>query len=239
MIRGIERLAKDMSVRMMRQEAVANNLANATTSGYKTQRPFVSVLKDAVGASKPAGSGEVAGLYTDFSQGPIDRTERTLDVAIEGDGFFVVDTPAGLRYTRSGNLTLSDDGTLVTQAGHPVMGSGGPITITGENITITAEGALYAGADEVGVLKIVTFDNPQALVNEGNMFAGPADEGRQSDMKTTQVIQGALERSNVGTIDEMVEMITLGRGFEAAQKAITMQDESAKQLIDRVGQIGG
>jgi flagellar basal-body rod protein FlgG len=238
MIRGIERLAKDMSVRMMRQDAVANNLANATTSGYKTQRPFVSVLKDAVGSTKPAGPTEDAGLYTDFSQGPIDRTERTLDVAIEGDGFFVVDTPAGLRYTRSGNLTMSDDGTLVTQAGHTVMGSGGPITITGQSITITAAGAIYAGVDEVGVLKIVTFDNPQALVNEGNMFASPTDEGRQCDMKTTQVIQGALERSNVGPIDEMVEMITLQRGFEADQKAIIMQDESAKQLIDRVGQIG-
>jgi flagellar basal-body rod protein FlgG len=238
MIRGIERLAKDMSVRMMRQEAVANNLANATTSGYKTQRPFVSVLKDAVGSAKPAGRDEVGGLYTDFSQGPIDRTERTLDVALEGEGFFVVETPAGLRYTRSGNLTLSDDGTLVTQAGHPVMGSGGPITITGDGITITTGGAIYAGSDEVGAVKIVTFDNPQGLVNEGNMFASPADEGRQCDMKTTQVIQGALERSNVGPIDEMVEMITLARGFEAEQKAITMQDESTKQLIDRVGQIG-
>jgi flagellar basal-body rod protein FlgF len=239
MIRGIERLAKDMTVRMMRQDAVANNLANATTSGYKTQRPFVSVLADAVGTTKPAGQEEVAGVYTDFTEGPIDRTERPLDVAIDGDGFFAVQTPAGLRYTRNGNFTLSEDGTLVTQAGYPVMGTGGPITITGDSsITITAAGAVYSGSDEVGVLKVVTFDNPGTLVSEGNMFLSPADEGRQCDMKTTQVMQGALERSNVGPIDEMVEMITLERGFEADQKSIVMQDESAKQLIDHAGQMG-
>jgi flagellar basal-body rod protein FlgF len=239
MIRGIERLAKDMTVRMLRQEAVAANLANATTSGYKTQRTFVSVLKDAVGGAPQADRADGAGLFTDFSQGPIDRTERSLDVALEGDGFFVVDTPVGSRYTRCGNFTLSDDGTLVTQAGHPVLGGSGPITITGDNVVITAEGTIYANNEEIGSIRVVAFDNPQGLANEGNMFASLVEEGRPCDMKTTKVIQGALERSNVGPIDEMVEMIALQRGFEAGQKAITMQDESARQLIDRAGRIGG
>ncbi|HVP58679.1 MAG TPA: flagellar basal-body rod protein FlgF [bacterium] len=242
MIRGIERLAKDMTVKMMRQEAVANNLANATTSGYKTQRPFVTVLQNAVGSTQPAGQSQVTGLYTDFTEGPIDSTERPLDFAIEGDGFFVIDTPQGLRYTRNGNFTLSEDGTLVTQAGYRVMGSGGPITINSQNntdnITMTAEGLIYSGSDQVGALKIVTFDNPEALVSEGNMFASPSGEGRQCDMKTTQVIQGALERSNVSPVDQMVEMITVGRGFETDQKSIMVQDDSAKQLIDRAGKMG-
>ena len=239
MIRGIERLAKDMTVRMLRQDAVASNLANATTSGYKTQRTFGSVLEDAVGGAGQTERAGAADLYTDFSQGPIDRTERQLDVALEGEGFFVVDTPVGLRFTRCGNFTLSDDGTLVTQAGHPVLGGSGPITVTGDSVVITAEGAIYANNEEIGSLRVVTFDNLQSLANEGNMFASLVEEGRPCDMKSTQVIQGALERSNVSPIDEMVEMIAVQRGFEAGQKAITLQDESAKQLIDRAGSIGG
>jgi flagellar basal-body rod protein FlgF len=226
MIHGIQRLARDMKLRIFRQEVIASNLANATTPGFKAQRAFDSHLKDAIGT------------YTAFGQGPIEHTQRKLDLAIQGEGFFVIDTPSGERFTRCGSFTLTESGFLATHSGDLVMGTGGPIAISGQDLQISPDGRVIVDGDEAGALRIVYVPDPQALVREGNVYASGLAVHTEADMNRTEVIQGALERSNVSPIDEMVEMISLNRGFEADQKSITLQDESAKQLIERVGSTG-
>jgi flagellar basal-body rod protein FlgF len=238
MLRGIERLAKDMSAKIVKQELVANNLANATTPGFKTQRAFRSMLEASVGRTGNDRDAGTIETYTSFSQGPIEQTHRDLDVAINGEGFFVVDTPYGERYTRSGSFTLASGGLLATQSGDLVLGAGGPIPISGSNLSITPDGKVVVDGDEVDTLRVVTFDSPERLVREGNMYAAESQSAVDADMTRTELIHGALERSNVSPVDEMVEMISIHRSFEAAQRGIRLQDESARRLIERSGGSG-
>jgi len=233
MIRGIERLAKDMTVRMLRQEKVTGNLANVSTSGFKGERVFLSMLKADPGGPRPLRQAEQrARSYTDFSQGPIDYTQRRLDVAIDGDGFFVVETPDGERFTRCGNFTVNEQGFLAMQSGDLVLGSEGPVPILGENVSITSDGTVLVDNGEVGRLKVVTFSDCQTLVREGNMFAQTSEAYSDLDSSKMRLIQGALERSNVSAVDEMVNMIAISRSFEAEQKSVRMQDDATKQLLD-------
>jgi flagellar basal-body rod protein FlgG len=222
-----------MSAKITKQELIANNLANATTPGFKTRRAFRSLLKANIG---PAGDADEAGsieTYTSFAQGPIEHTHRNLDVAINGDGFFAIDTPYGERYTRCGSFTLTQSGLLATQVGDPVLGSGGPIAIAGQDLSITPDGRVVVDGEETATLRIVSFDNPELLVREGNIYASAGQAYIEADMTRTELIHGALERSNVSPVDEMVEMISIHRNFEAEQRSIKLQDESARRLIDR------
>ncbi len=233
MLRGIERLANDMKARILGQELIANNLANVNTAGFKSQRAFKAILNESVSASNTT-----LRLYTSFEQGPIEQTDRPLDVAINGEGFFVIQTPYGERYTRCGAFTLSQSGILTTLSGEPVLGNGGPIPIDGQQVTIGKDGTIYVDGDEVGTLRIVRFEDPQGLLREGNRFAAGKQPPIPINPEETEIIQGALERSNVNPIDEMVEMINLHRNFETAQRSIKLQDQSARQLIEQAGRIG-
>ena len=244
MIDGVKKMARDMSVKVLRQELVANNLANVNTPGFKTQRAFTAVLKKSMGAEaaqvgeRARGEGGLAtSIYTSFEQGRIEYTHRSLDLAIDGEGFFVVDTPYGERFTRSGSFTLTEAGLLATYGGNLVMGQGGPIAIQGGEIEITPDARVSVDGEEVDTLKIVTFSAPENLARSGNTFASTTEPYNEVDFTRTQVVQGALERSNVNPIDEMVEMIALHRGFEADQQSIRLQIDASKKLLERVGDI--
>ena len=255
MVDGVERLGKDMSIKVLRQELVANNLANANTPGFKTQRAFSTLLKRSMAGggagrvaeaaaevtSKPAGAGgeeqRITGIYTSFEQGRIEYTHRELDLAIDGEGFFVVDTPFGERFTRSGSFTLTEAGLLATYGGNLVMGSGGPIAVEGEQVEVTPDGKVVVDGEEVDTLKVVAFPNPENLDRQGNTFVSNTETYHEADFSRTQIVQGALERSNVDPIGEMVEMIALHRGFEADQRSITLQIEASKKLLERVGDL--
>jgi flagellar basal-body rod protein FlgF len=257
MIDGVKKMAKDMSVKVLRQELVANNLANVNTPGFKTQRAFATVLKQSMGAEaarmteadrgssvageatpQPSGeAGQITSIYTSFEQGGIEYTHRDLDLAIDGEGFFVVDTPFGERFTRAGCFTLSEAGLLATYGGSLVMGQGGPIAIQGEAVKVTPDGTVLVDGEEVDTLKIVTFANPENLDRQGNTFAPTTQPYEEVDLSQTQIVQGALERSNVNPIDEMVEMIALHRGFEADQKSITLQIDASKKLMEKIGDL--
>jgi flagellar basal-body rod protein FlgF len=278
MIDGVKKMAKDMSVKVLRQELIANNLANVNTPGFKTQRAFSTVLKQSLGTgaaqmgegvgggdgvsrgpalpdaiaasnglaapkpsvpSKPLGEDgqKTVAIYTSFEQGRIEYTHRSLDLAIDGEGFFVVDTPLGERFTRAGSFTLSEAGLLATYGGNLVMGQGGPIAIQGEQVEVTPDGRVVVDGEEVDTLKIVTFSAPETLARSGNTFASTTEPYDEVDFAQTQVVQGALERSNVNPIDEMVEMIALHRGFEADQQSIRLQIDATKKLLERVGDL--
>ena len=132
MIKGIYASGTGMMPRMLKLEVIANNLANISTAGFKRDNIFVQIMKNTA-VAQTKGGGDLSGLnvkeYTDFSEGSLSPTSNKLDLALQGSGFFVAQTPNGPRYTRNGSFSLSTDGTIVTSQGYPVLGAGGPIQL--------------------------------------------------------------------------------------------------------------
>jgi flagellar basal-body rod protein FlgF len=218
---------------------ITNNLANASTPGFKrTRTTFRQFLDSASSAS--AGDGvsgrKIAPENTiDFSQGITTPTGRNLDVALEGDGFFVVETPSGPLYTRCGKFRTNNDGQLVDPMGRLVGGENGPITVppsvsTGD-VTIGRDGQVSAGARPLGKLKIVTFTDPSQLTSVGSgCFQAKAD-AEVKDADKVSVQSGFYESSNVSVVEEMVGLLTVSRMYEASLKTISAQDDKNKQIL--------
>lgn len=225
-------------------EKVSNNLANVNTVGYKGDHPsFESLLIN------KAGKGDMGGLTApvslvgmeegiDLRQGAIIQTGNSLDFAIESKGFFVVDTPQGTRYTRSGNFSINSDGVLATAGGLPVMGKGGILDISGGNIVALEDGTLMSGSNDVGSLKIVRIEDGGKLIKEGDNLFSLAEGGPELPDEEARVIQGALEASNVNVVAEMTMLINISRAYEAYQKVIRAMDEVSGKAINEVGKVG-
>lgn len=207
---------------------ITQNIANANTSGYK--RSVTSFASTLAAASAPTGQTQ-----TDFTQGHLMQTGRNLDLALEGKGFFVVDTPQGVTYTRGGVFNLNPQGQLVDFAGNPVAGENGPITVprtAGANtLTVSTTGDVSAGGHKLGKLKIVEFQAGTKLESLGNCcFRAPAKADPQVSKKTV-VHQDCQEASNVSIVEEMVDLVKVTRMYEANAKTITTQDEGGKSLL--------
>ena len=238
----IEMLASSMRSLTQRHEILANNLANASTPGYKADG---FVLSSPHGASANAAGWAVAASedapgsgWTDFSPAAIRRTERELDVAIDGSGFLVVQTPRGLRYTRGGALSVRPDGTLVNPAGFPVLGERGQITLRSAKTEITNEGEVQDDGQTVDQLRIVDFPKPYQLRKDSTgLLAPPRGAGDPTPATDFHVVAGALEDSNVGSVRTMVQMIELLRSYESAQRAIQAADEADRYVSNDMGRV--
>lgn len=228
-------------VQSARMEIITNNLANTDTPGFKADYLSLNLVKPPAGL--PAGSvrqddlGPRISFYTDFSAGEFRATGNNLDFAIEGDGFFAVETPEGVQYTRKGNFTVNKDGTLVTQEGLPVLGDAGPIQIEGEDIRCDQEGNLYAGDEQVAKLRIVRIEDKTRLEKSGESLFRLKDGGVAAAAEGAFVRQGFLEGSNVTVIRAMTEMIEALRGYEAYQKMMQTIDENTSKSVNEVGRI--
>ena len=227
MERGLYIAASGMLSELARQDILANDLANAATPGYKSdrtaQRSFAEVmLKSSVTGNQIGSLGTgvaIAQQVTDLSPAPIKDTGEPLDFAIGGDGFFGVQTPDGMRYTRNGRFTADGQGRLVDQLGNAVIGR------DGAPVTVGADGTVPAGALGVfGVLGAVK-------AGEG-YFTGAA-----ATQLPTTVRSGALEGSGVDPARKMVDMMASMRAFEAGQKVITTIDETLGKAANQVGSI--
>ena len=210
-------------------EIISNNLANLNTAGYKADRMRFSDLMDRQ-------------VYTDMSQGPVQVTGEQLDLAIRGKGFFQVRTPQGIRLTRAGHFTMDADGTLVTQAGYPVLGAGGTtisLNPEGGRVTIDQEGNITQDGEIVGRIEIVEAVDPNNLEKAGyNLWTGKGGTPpAKRPAKDYGLIQGALERSNAKVVVEMVEMIQAFRAFESYQKAIQVMQEIDTKAATQVGRV--
>ena len=176
-------------------------------------------------------------LYVDHTEGSLEATGRDLDVAIQGDGFFVVETPTGEAYTRNGNFTLSPDGTLVNADGFPVLSEGGPITLTDEKVTIGTDGVVTLGNALVSRLRLVAFEDAGELIKtSGTLFTAPANVLPIAPA-TMNVRQGYLEKSNVNIMREMVDMIDSYRMFETGQKMIQIQDDTLSKAVNELPRV--
>lgn len=227
MISGIFNLIDGALIQQQRFETISNNLANINTNGFKKNMvSFKETLTMAISSE------------TDFSPGQARYTGNKLDVALGAKGFFKVDTPNGVRYTRNGSFAIKADGVLVTQNGDTVLGQNGPIHITGNEVTIGSDGQIVVDNEPAGKLLIADFEEPQLLKKEGGSYY--IYQGDDSGVSTTDdviVRQDYLESSNVNPTEEMIKMIETYRVFESLQKAISSLDQASKEMINVYGTV--
>ncbi len=242
MIKGIYISRAGMDPKLSRMEIIANNLANINTIGFKRDALFIRKLEE-ITSEQLQANGTLSGLhveqFTSYMEGAFKQTNNPLDVAIQGDGFFVIETPQGQMYTRNGNFSIATDGTLVTGQGHPVLGEGGHILfrelekIEAAVLRVDEHGFISLDGELVGRLRVVTFDSLRDLKKEGGYFS--ANNTLERDLVPGEgghlIRQGFIEESNVDAIQEMVYMIELSRNFEAYQRMIQTQDSSLDQTM--------
>jgi flagellar basal-body rod protein FlgG len=239
MDRGLYIAASGMLAEQTRQDQVANDLANASTPGYKADRSaqasFGRLLLENRATGQPIGTldlgARIAAVRTDMTAGSLKETGSSLDVALDGEGFLTVQTGAGTRYTRDGQLAVDPQGRLATATGYPLLDdSGRPITVGGTNgLHIAADGTVSRSGGRIARLGVASLTSP---LKEGDtLFAGTP--GRRP--AGTAVRQGFLEGSGVNAATAMVEMITSLRTFESDQKAIQTIDETLQKGIQAGG----
>lgn len=241
MFPGIYNAAKAMQFAEHQHEVSANNLAHINSPGHRrqvlTHHEFSAHLNgERNPPPRPNRSGDLyEGLETDFSAGPTKSTGRPLDVAIEGDGFFVIEGPQGPLYTRNGAMYLGDDGQIVTIDNLPVLGQGGPLqappNTSSEAIVISHDGSVYAGQTLVGQLQLAVPADLRDLRKMGDsLYAADAD----ATIETVEgrFRQGMLEQSNVTPVNELVNLLVASRQYEAAQKVLSALSEALQQRID-------
>jgi len=233
MVQGFYAAAAGMVAQMAAQEVVAHNLANAATPGYRHRNivtsSFPAVLSAAQTSSAPAAS---SGPSVDFRPGSLQRTDRSSDLALQGDGWFTLQTPAGLRYTRDGRFTVTADHRLVSLDGSVVMGCQGPIVLPGSDFSVDSRGQVFSEGRLVDQLFLAQFDGPSQLQVTGPAQFGARVAPRQS--ATAEVLSGYLEQPNFAPVTELVQMISLYRLYEANQRALQMQDRTVDVLVNKV-----
>jgi len=245
-------LSRQMSLQH-EMEVVANNVANIDTNGFKAdfslfEEYLMSGARDANFrmADRQVSFTRDRGTLIDLNQGPLQRTGNPLDVAINGDGFLVINTPQGERYTRNGALEISPQGELVTSEGYQVLGDGGPITFQTQDtgITINQEGTVSVKdpsnttvAIIRGQLRVVSFAQAQRLQKEGgSTFSAPADMTANPSTKS-KVVQGALEKSNVRPIIEMSRMIEVSRSYTMIANLLQSRGDLDKTAIQQLADV--
>ncbi|NLU10231.1 MAG: flagellar basal-body rod protein FlgF [Tepidanaerobacter acetatoxydans] len=258
MIRGLYTGASGMLSEMSRTDVISNNLANVNTSGFKKDRAIfralpemnihrfddpITVGLDRVIDPRPfigmLGTGAMLDeINTDFSQGAIKVTSNPLDIALRGEGFFEVQTPEGIRYTRDGSFTMDREGYIVTSDGYYVLGENGPVLLPQEgDIVISQQGEVTVSGQFVDRLRIVNFADQGQLIKQGSNLYNSQTPMIQADDEVVQVVQGALEGSNANTISEMVDLITAFRAYEASQKVIQTHDETLDRAVNDIARI--
>lgn len=277
-LKGIYTALSGAVAQSLKLDTIANNIANVNTTGFKkdqqTFSEYLTTLEKEQDVMKvprmPASIDsfyelnggdkafvDAAGTYTNFEQGSLKSTGGKLDVAIDGQGFFEVGTPTGVKFTRAGNFTVDGNGQLVTKDGNPVLlegGEGEDGLISGDNfdnrtvrvsgtqpIVISDAGEVFEGETKLGKLSVVNVANTDALQKVGNNYYTTKDNMNAdiTAIKNPSLKQGFLETSNVNIINEMTDMIMAQRVFEGTQKAISAYDNMSDKLINQVGNTKG
>jgi flagellar basal-body rod protein FlgF len=234
-------------------DIVSNNIANLNTAGFKADGAvFSEYLMPTARAEQFATADQQLSFvqdratWRDMSEGPRQHTGNPLDVSIEGDGFLVVETPRGERYTRNGAMQINAAGELVTSAGYRVLGETGPLTFNSDdrNIVINPDGSVRvreganANSDAGrGRLRVVRFANAQLLEKDGSStFAAPAGVLPEA-APTARLVQGTIEKSNVRSIAEMSRMIELTRAYANVATMLQQESDLRRSAIERLAEV--
>lgn len=257
MIRGIYTSGYSMLTLSRKMDSVANNMANVNTNGFKKDTVVFEEFSDVLAkrffdrsdnSSRPVNIGnmslynDIAEVHVDFSQGAFEHTGVNTDVAINGDdnAFFTVAVAQGNEYreyyTRDGSFYLDPQGRLVTRDGDFVMGQNGVITLNGSDFVITNRGEIIQNEQYVDTLQIRKFQNPESLRKFGYNLLTVTDQTREAAFEGT-IEQGYVEKSNVDSVKEMVDMITVLRAYESNQKLLQYQDATLDKAVNEIGRI--
>jgi len=249
MIRGLYTATNGMVTLNKQMEVVTNNLANAMTPGYKAdqliEQSFADQLAMRVDPGAMPGKAQAVGLinagvhvsevFTDFENGVLDQTGIGTDLALTGNGFFVVEAGTGRRFTRNGQFSLDAEGYLTTGSGERILGNNGPIQVGSSSFQVSASGRITHtnGTDQ---LQLVTFDDLRALRKEGNnLYSNQGAEESPAEFASVQ--QGSLETSNLDLTEQVTDMIMISRSYEINQRMIKMLDEKLGKAVNDVGRV--
>ena len=224
--------------------ASANNVANMSTPGFKSQRVmFVDYLNKGKDAQPKDAIHQVQdyGSYRDITQGTLQMTGNDLDIALEGEGYMAVTMPGGeTSYTRNGSFSLNDRGELVTKQGYAVQGAnGGTIVIPPEarHITVSPDGFVSTEQGEVGPLKVTNFENHQAMQELGDGLYSMAEGAAEIPPERLSFVQGAVESSNVNPILEMNRMVEVLRAYQSTYRMLTNDHERIRGTIQKLTRV--
>jgi flagellar basal-body rod protein FlgF len=226
-------------------DMLANNIANASSAGFKADREFYNLYTSAEASAGDDGSAPANQLpvierhWTDFSQGTLTTTGNPLDLALTGGGFFLVQTPNGTLYTRDGNFRLSPDGKLQTQDGYAVLSSERkPIVLDpSQEIDISSDGTIQQGGEQVAVLGIASFQDLNALEKQGSNYYRFRLSSLPPQLAAPDVHQGALESANAQPAEAAVRLVAVMRQFEMLQKAMNIGGDMCRRSIEEVAKV--
>ena len=252
MIKGLYSAVTAMVMNAARQQVLSHNISNMQTPGFKqiltTAQDFMQNQDVYSNGYTVNGKIDYLGLlglgtqsgeeYIDFQQGALEDTGNPLDFALQGNGFFTVETPDGQRYTRDGRFLRDADNNLVTVDGFQVLDdAGGPIQLPDGDVSVSPDGAISVNGEAVATLGIGVFATPETELQhtEGNLFTGPAASTGED---VPRVVQGYLETSNANPSQLMTQLVEVARSYEAAQKLVQNQDELLGKAIASLGRIG-
>jgi flagellar basal-body rod protein FlgF len=226
---------------------VANNIANLGTAGFKNEQVKFSEYMMPVARAEtfPANRDkrlsyvEDHGTWQDFSAGPVEITENQFDLAMDGDAFFAVQTPNGVRYTRNGEFQLNTEGTLVTNEGYPVMSTAGPIQFadTETKVTVGKDGTVSTDQGPRGRLLLMRFADQQSLVAEGSSLFRAEGLGAELAPGEGGVQQYAIEKSNVQAVVETTRLVEINRAYQTLAEIMKRGDELRRSAIERLGDV--
>jgi flagellar basal-body rod protein FlgF len=233
--------AAGAEARLTQLDVLADNLANVDTAGFRSgtvvfEAELEAALLDQGDGLPQTGRAFVAATQAAIrgESGPIRPTGRDLDAAIQGDGFFVVETPGGPRYTRAGAFRVDPSGFLVGISGHPVLGESGPIPAGDRPLSIDAGGSVLDDAGQrVARLQVVRFDDASALVKEGSSLLRAPDEMPGEPIEPV-LASRSLEGSNVQAVQELARMVIVQRAFDAAMRTLEAEDSASSQLLQEI-----
>lgn len=265
MLRSFYIAGTGMLTQRQKMDTVINNLTNMDTTGYKSDmvvtRSFGDLLLSRLnddpavlgtraktdiaalsGGQPPQVGPQNTGLYydeavIDFTQGPMDATGRQTDMAIAGEGFFCIQTPEGVRYTRSGDFQVDLNGTLLTHDGNYVIGAdGGMINVGTGDFTLGENGSIYVNGEQAAQLRIVNFADTTVLRKQGDNLLYAYNGAQPQVMGNPSVHQGMREGSNVDLGAEMADMLMTNRVYESSQRMLRMVDETLDKTVNTIGQ---
>ena len=250
MVRGLYIAGTGMMLQRRHMEVITNNIANADTTGFKKEHlvshSFDEVLVRRINDPSVVRQTRLVGplnlgtqvdqLYVNFAEGDLEGTERSTDLALVGDAFFVVQTQDGERYTRSGAFYIDQLGYLVDGEGNFLLGGNGPIYVGGLDFTVDNTGGVRVGEDFVDTIRVASFADNGSLRKQGSNLFFSLD-APQAVANQHSVMQGYLEISNVDIGREMVDMLSVFRTYESNQRMLSMIDETVGKAVTEIGRL--
>ncbi len=248
MLKGLYTSALSLAVLEKKQEVSANNLANINTPGYKKETVISAAFPDMLvhrlndyevtGNKQPYVGKLTMGvrlddIVIDHSDGIQQTTGNSQQLALSTDGYFVVMTPQGERYTRNGEFNVNPEGIICTSDGYPLMGHNGEINVRGGEFVVGERGEVYCAGERVDDIRVVTLEKDEMVKEGSSLFRAENPQ----EQRNPQVIQGALEGSNAYAIDEMMNMINIMRAYESNQKVMQTHDSTLEKAVSQIGQV--